>query len=128
METCLGHAPALDQWFKLARCVELVAAREAERGAAFARVLRLRPDARVGASSLPRAAAAGLAGCLAPLRGAACPDALLRLRNRVWEFRDGGGLLEGLARCVGRPLEVDADVDVSIIRTPAAATLVGALS
>jgi hypothetical protein len=42
MENCSGLLPALDQWFKLAACVDLVAAAEAKRGKAYDRVLRAR--------------------------------------------------------------------------------------
>jgi len=41
MENCSGLLPALDQWFKLAACVDLVAAAEAKRGKAYDRVLRV---------------------------------------------------------------------------------------
>lgn len=85
----------------------------------------------------------------APLRGPGCPARVLALRNltaaalaarhaladrgkpasdafRTWEFRDGGGFLEGLAAsCLGAPVAVDAAVDVDILRLPLAAKLRG---
>jgi hypothetical protein len=85
----------------------------------------------------------------APLRGPSCPARVLALRNltaaalaarhaladrgkpasdafRTWEFRDGGGFLEGLAAsCLGAPVAVDASVDVDILRLPLAAKLRG---